>query len=303
MKIMLKKGDVLDDAYLKYRDLFDKSDKYDLFISKPMAKNADLSGYKRILISERLDAASLWFRNFLIMDNVAGGVKMFHYHDLEINNRPRVGGRFFVDDPENAALDSYTLTQKDIDKVMPGFSFFHNARFELFFDYVSDIKVAPIRERSIDLMFAGTTIFDPETPSCKWITDKRKLCVDNINKLEGQLNVLAVDGRGLSRTEYYKALRDCKVFLSPFGTGEYCGKDFEALMCGCIVVKPTLPGYCTFNPDYHDDIIYHDNFDNFGYKDFAEIIEQIGHFSRDHIRLKLLDAKKNEIDIVKEILA
>ena len=302
MEIMLNSEDLLSGSYLRYREMFEASDKYDVIIDKATARQTDMSQFKKALILERQDCASLWFRNFLVMENVTGALKMFHYHDVEINNRPVTGGRLFVDDPDNAKVERIQVEQEHIDKIMPGFSFFHNPRFCNFFSEVLLADLRPIKERPVDLMFAGTTDFDPTVPAGKWITDKRLLCVDNINRLSDDLNVLAVDGRGLSTPEYRQALLDTKIFLSPLGTGEYCGKDFEALMSGCIVVKPTLPGYCTFNPDYHDDIVYIDNFDQFGLVDFHDIMFSCGDGPRDHIRAKLLDAKKNEVQIVKDIL-
>ena len=44
---------------------------------------------------------------------------------------------------------------------------------------------------------------------------------------------------------------DTKIVLSPWGWGTWCIRDFEALICGCIVIKPVCTNTLTY-PDIYD---------------------------------------------------
>ena len=48
--------------------------------------------------------------------------------------------------------------------------------------------------------------------------------------------------------EYFRTLRESQFCVSPWGLGEPCYRDFEAILSGCMVIKPdcrhilTIPG-------------------------------------------------------------
>ena len=44
----------------------------------------------------------------------------------------------------------------------------------------------------------------------------------------------------VGRREYYAEMMRSKICLSPFGYGEICWRDFEAVLCGCLVIKPDM---------------------------------------------------------------
>jgi hypothetical protein len=39
---------------------------------------------------------------------------------------------------------------------------------------------------------------------------------------------------------YLREMRSSKICVSPFGYGEICWRDFEAILCGCLLVKPDM---------------------------------------------------------------
>jgi hypothetical protein len=63
---------------------------------------------------------------------------------------------------------------------------------------------------------------------------------------------------------YVKTMLDCDTVVSPWGWGEYCIRDYEALLAGCVLIKPdtsfseTWPElvpnvhYLPINPDFSD---------------------------------------------------
>lgn len=48
--------------------------------------------------------------------------------------------------------------------------------------------------------------------------------------------------------EYYREMQSSRICVSPFGYGEICWRDFEAVLCGCLVIKPDM-SHVETNPD------------------------------------------------------
>jgi spore maturation protein CgeB len=40
--------------------------------------------------------------------------------------------------------------------------------------------------------------------------------------------------------EYYREISGSKICVSPFGYGEICWRDFEAILCGSLIIKPNM---------------------------------------------------------------
>ena len=45
-------------------------------------------------------------------------------------------------------------------------------------------------------------------------------------------------GRSMPVEAFHACLRDAKIFVSPYGYGEYSWKDYESIYSGCVLVKP-----------------------------------------------------------------
>ena len=72
-----------------------------------------------------------------------------------------------------------------------------------------------------------------------WIYPLRGPLVERIAALEGRFRVLAPRER-VSQAQYYDEMTRARICVSPFGYGELCWRDFEALLCGCMLVKPDM---------------------------------------------------------------
>ena len=59
-----------------------------------------------------------------------------------------------------------------------------------------------------------------------------------------------------SRAVYRDELRRASAVLSPFGWGEICFRDFEAMACGCALVKPSLDHVETWPDVFDEDSTY-----------------------------------------------
>lgn len=70
-----------------------------------------------------------------------------------------------------------------------------------------------------------------------WYTAMRNEALQAAQQIRG-LHVVC-QGR-ISRRDYLRELSESKVCFSPFGYGEVCWRDYEAVMCGALLVKPDM---------------------------------------------------------------
>lgn len=252
MKIFLNGNDPLSECYLRYSDLLEKSNKYDCIIDKADVTDEILAQNKNILLVERLDGAAIWCRNLLKHPHVKTLLKMYHYPDPAVNNRPCVDGRIFIPLDGTEKKPEPELTAEDLAKVRSGFSFFHYSRLAPAIAYAKSAKLKPVNERELDFFFAGTTSYGSharETVRSTWVTTHRQEVIDYLNELgKSGYRVMIAATRAFGSAKYLELTANTKIILSPFGWGEYCYRDYEALLLGCIVVKPWFP-YVAQLPD------------------------------------------------------
>lgn len=101
-------------------------------------------------------------------------------------------------------------------------------------DYMLPEFARPFREtgqRPIDVHARFTARGSP------WYQRMREEARDRVNALKG-LNVRS-EGK-VSRPAFLRELRQSKLCVGPFGYGEVSWRDFEAMMCGCVLVKPDM---------------------------------------------------------------
>jgi hypothetical protein len=72
----------------------------------------------------------------------------------------------------------------------------------------------------------------------EWYTKMRQEALDKTLAMENRLNVVS-RGR-VSRKEYFAELFKAKLCFSPFGYGEVCWRDFEAMFTGSLLLKPDM---------------------------------------------------------------
>lgn len=72
-----------------------------------------------------------------------------------------------------------------------------------------------------------------------WTHPLRHGAVAAIEALSDRFRVHAPTDR-VSQAEYYREMLRSRMSLSPFGFGEICWRDFEAILCGSLLVKPDM---------------------------------------------------------------
>ena len=70
-----------------------------------------------------------------------------------------------------------------------------------------------------------------------WYQQMRQSAIDTIDSMRGR-SVLS--RLGVSQRRYMRELRRSRVSFSPFGYGEVCWRDYEAVLCGALLVKPDM---------------------------------------------------------------
>jgi hypothetical protein len=123
----------------------------------------------------------------------------------------------------------------------------------------------PGKERCLLTSYRGTSRQDSR------YSFQRVSVQDVLTKLVRTYPV-ACGGR-VSKKEYMKELRQSQAIISPFGWGEICYRDFEAFLCGAVLIKPSMSHLETF-PDYFVENETYVSVD-WGIRDLESVLEKV----------------------------
>jgi len=91
-----------------------------------------------------------------------------------------------------------------------------------------------LKKRSIDVAFVGR--WPIEKPELDWHRSKLVSKLRNLGKKHGWNIVTGT--RFNKKKDFMKLLYDTKIFVSPWGLGEWSGKDEDAILAGAVLMKP-----------------------------------------------------------------
>ncbi|MFK7962087.1 MAG: glycosyltransferase [Phycisphaerales bacterium] len=81
-------------------------------------------------------------------------------------------------------------------------------------------------------------------PSRSWYARHRRHALAMVGALDSNVHVVSNpaqgDARRISRRRFRGELRRARIVVSPFGWGEICHRDFEAIVAGAVLVKPSM---------------------------------------------------------------
>ena len=114
-------------------------------------------------------------------------------------------------------------------------------------------EVFPLSNRKYDVVFMGTTRYNEK------ITKHRLDVIKNIedvcrkNKLQCYTSTTPI-----KYSKYMNILNNTKIFISPYGWGEFSLKEYECICFGAHIVKPKIyfqyyPNYCENMDDFEID--------------------------------------------------
>jgi Glycosyl transferases group 1 len=73
-----------------------------------------------------------------------------------------------------------------------------------------------------------------------WIYPFRGPISAILDPLKKQGYQILLPDQRVSQQQYYQEMRSSRICISPFGYGELCWRDFEAILMGCMLVKPDM---------------------------------------------------------------
>ncbi len=91
----------------------------------------------------------------------------------------------------------------------------------------------PTAEKDIDVVCRASV------PTDTWLHSLRSTVIPQIDSLRNSYAVLTPD-QHVTQDVYYQEMLRSRICFSPFGYGEICWRDFEAILCGCVLVKPDM---------------------------------------------------------------
>lgn len=199
-------------------------------------------GKTPMILLERIDGAQLrGCREHL--HQVAGVIKGYLFRDRGDNNR--IFDRSHVEILHKAGvtgskprhrdgLPSPIIAEEDAQKVFAGYGFGSRAAMGDLVNSVVDLDAS----REIDVSFHGHVEYEDSE-----IETHRLAAVQVVEEWAKNhpLGTAACGaGRTLSEGNYRLSLLRSKCVLSPFGWGEACCRDYQAMALGAVVIKPNM---------------------------------------------------------------
>ncbi len=122
----------------------------------------------------------------------------------------------------------------DLSKIITGWSY-GASRGLRWLCRLNRLAPAPLARRPIQL---HARITPPQRESKEWYERYRAFAAAAVEPLRSRFSTTPV--RRVSRRAYLLEMRRCRLVFSPFGWGELCLRDYEAVASGCVLVKPDM---------------------------------------------------------------
>lgn len=217
-------------------------DDYDvLLVHQHLLCDEVVSCGRPVIVMERVDGAQLVGSRRWI-PHVAGVIKGYIFQPPELNNL--VNGRWHAHAMAELGMKADNtralpgqpqpqLSSEELRRIRIGYGFaaypMHRACVSQFIDWSS--------RRPYAAHFAGTISYQGTE-----IELHRRCCADVLGKWceEHPGEGVCVAGKGLSPTDYLRTMFLSRVVVSPWGWGESCHRDYEAILLGAVLVKPPM---------------------------------------------------------------
>lgn len=212
-----------------------------ILLQEPPFNEDVLHSGKPIILLERIDGAQLrGCREHL--HRIAGVIKGYLFRDRAQNNT--VFDRSHVEILHNAGVTGRKprhrdeppapqIVPEDLCKVFAGYGFGSRAAMGDLVNTVLDFD-AP---RPINVTFHGIVEYAESE-----VETHRRLAIDVARQWsEDHIGGATLGiGRVLKEGDYHLSLLRSKTALSPFGWGEACCRDYQAMALGSVVIKPDM---------------------------------------------------------------
>jgi len=140
----------------------------------------------------------------------------------------RIHGLSFVDD---LIPHSCPVQESQLGKIALGYNIGMDSKIVRLF---RETRPASPSEKTVDVMCRA---------ACKpdlWIYPLRGPIAEALAPLANQGYNVLVPNQRVDQQGYYQEMRSSRICVSPFGYGELCWRDFEAVLMGSLLVKPDM---------------------------------------------------------------
>jgi len=208
----------------------------DLVIAHQAVLSDKLFGGPPVVGLDRIDGAQLaGCRKWLAAGKLAGVLKSYTLRPAELNNeyRDRVFTHFIAERLGKASNTRATAGRPPVQLTPEQLATIHGI-----YGFAAAKPLDPFARanpdkypnRKHDIHFAGTIKYG-ETE----IDKHRRACAAAVEKLPRHF---LKRGRAALPNEYRRNMLQSKTVVSPWGCGEACWRDYEALLCECVLIKP-----------------------------------------------------------------
>ena len=239
------------------------------------AKNGPVT--RPMLVYERIACAALSVsskhRKLLARPNVIGWLKETSFRDWTTYNQPVVSNRYHVgvlaksinDEAANELVEPAMQIDADLARKIIAAPPIH---LQSRYDAYRLLDRRKLKTRKVDVCCAGTTQYGTEL-----LSRHRYIAAQEILKLQDRATIIGT-GRVVPGPEFPTFLQSAKMFVSPYGYGEYSWKDFEAIYAGCVLIKPPMSGIRVGLFDLYAEKRHHVEADLW-YSNLREIVTEI----------------------------
>lgn len=167
--------------------------------------------------------------------------QLLKYPSLKVSELPDIKSQLLV---SNTAIDPDTYRKVRLLPVVP------HSRFD---SLVEPENVCSPDERNIDVNFAGQVDYRGLDEVLALHRRAAVLSIINMRQLKTFVGL-----NGSVRWDIYlDTLKHSKISVSPWGYGEYSYRDYESILCGCVMIKPDTDHVRTFPPDLYQSNKYY----------------------------------------------
>ena len=201
-------------------------------------------GARAVVFDGDDDQSVLWNEVIALSDAY---IKKHHYSDLAMYGQRMIGKSnltdyasrvYGVSFEDNIIPHSGELAESERHKILLGWSI---ALDDKIFYLAQDLPEDPPETRAFDILCRASV------PEHFWTFGMRDAAVQAIDALADRFRVHAPTDR-VPPSEYYGEMLRSRICVSPYGYGELCWRDFEAILCGCLLIKPDM-SHVTTAPD------------------------------------------------------
>lgn len=192
-----------------------------------------------LLIMERIDGAQLaQSRDWLDHPKVLAVIKGYRFQPPELNNQYK--GRYLAhllrDGGVKAAKESmcqHGLPTQLSDKAL--------ARIHLMYgfgayDHLNGPAITEVdfkADRPYDVHYAATLAY-----SGSEVEVHRRLALQQVQRYQPQGRAVWAKGNTMPGRVFRQRMLESKTVISPWGCGEACHRDYEAMLLGAVIIKP-----------------------------------------------------------------